>query len=415
MQARRDDHQSSLETGRIHRRQLLRVGALAVGGYSALLSGYIQSGPVRAQDGTPTAAPVLDSDSFRFSTFGWSTDFSVHSVDLDEIRPGGPGKDGIAPIDQPAYETIAEAGEWLAPREPVVSVALETANGVIARAYPIQILIWHEIVNDVLGDLPVLATFCPLCNTAIAFDRRLEGDATVYDFGTTGNLRFSDLIMWDRQTESWWQQITGEAIVGTLTGSQLTFLPAQILGWDSFKELFPDGDVLSRETGFSRPYGSNPYTGYDDVSSSPFLFDQQADGRLRPMERVVGVDFEGEQAAYLTGDIIETEAINDVLGGQPIALLLAPGSTSATEESEISASREVGQVGVFLATVDDQILTFVVEDDAIRDNETGSTWSVSGRAVDGDLAGATLTALPHVVVFWFAWAAAFPETRLWNG
>ena len=104
-------------------------------------------------------------------------------------------------------------------------------------------------------------TFCPLCNTAIAFDRRLDGSDTLYDFGTTGNLRYSDLVMWDRQTESWWQQITGEAIVGELTGSRLTAIPAQILGWETFTEEFPDSDVLSRDTGFDRTYGRNPVSG----------------------------------------------------------------------------------------------------------------------------------------------------------
>ncbi|CAN5785900.1 DUF3179 domain-containing protein [soil metagenome] len=369
-----------------------------------------------AQGATPTAVPIEDSDSFRFATSGWATDFSMHSVPLDEIRPGGPGKDGIAPIDSPGYESIAEADQWLEPLEPVVSVALEGSSGPAARAYPIQILIWHEIVNDLLGGQPVLATFCPLCNTAIAFDRRLEGEPTIYDFGTTGNLRFSDLVMWDRQTESWWQQLTGEAIVGTLTGSRLSVIPAQILGWQTFKEQYPFGDVLSIETGFSRPYGSNPYSGYDDVNASPFLFDQQADGRLLPMERVVGVELGVEQAAYLVGDIAEPGAINDVLDGKPVVILLSGGSVSATDAGEIAASREVGQAGAFLREAGGQVLTFAIDSSGnIVDEETASVWSVTGRAEVGPLADTQLTAIPHVVAFWFSWAAAFPETRLWTG
>ncbi|MGH2602162.1 MAG: DUF3179 domain-containing protein, partial [Dehalococcoidia bacterium] len=173
-------------------------------------------------------------------------------------------------------------------------IAFEHAGD--ARAYPLAILIWHEIVNDTVGGLPVTVTFCPLCNTAIVFDRRLDGQ--VLDFGTTGNLRHSDLVMYDRQTESWWQQVTGEAIVGELTGKQLTFLPAVIVAWSEFKAAYPQGQVLSSETGFLRDYGQNPYTGYDDADESPFLFRGTADGRLPPKERVVTVSLGGEDVAY---------------------------------------------------------------------------------------------------------------------
>ena len=144
------------------------------------------------------------------------------------------------------------AGAWLKGQEPVINLALNGEH----RAYPIQILIWHEIVNDQIGDRPVTVTFCPLCNTSIVFDRRLS-DQTL-DFGTTGNLRHSDLVMWDRQTELWWQQITGEAIVGELTGSKLTLLPSAIVSFEAFRRAYPEGQVLSRDTGFNRKYGENP-------------------------------------------------------------------------------------------------------------------------------------------------------------
>jgi hypothetical protein len=147
---------------------------------------------------------------------------------------------------------VAEADEWLRPQEPVVLVQVDDD----ARAYPLQILTWHEIVNDTVGGLPLTVTFCPLCNTAIAFERTLDG--RVLDFGTTGRLRFSNLIMYDRQTESWWQQAGGDAIAGELAGSQLTFYPATIIAWDEFRAAHPEGQVLSRETGFGRNYGATP-------------------------------------------------------------------------------------------------------------------------------------------------------------
>ncbi|MFQ5875457.1 MAG: DUF3179 domain-containing protein, partial [Dehalococcoidia bacterium] len=181
---------------------------------------------------------------------------------------------------------------WLADNEPVISFEL---NG-DARAYPIQVLIWHEVVNDVVGGVPVVVTFCPLCNTALAFERTLN--STVHDFGTSGMLRFSDLIMYDRQTQTWWQQIGGEAIVGELTGTRLKQLPASIVSWKAFRTSFPGGQVLSRDTGFARDYGRNPYTGYDDVNKPPFLFVGPEDDRLRPVDRVVTVSIGDEAAAY---------------------------------------------------------------------------------------------------------------------
>jgi hypothetical protein len=199
---------------------------MRVRGYPALLVAFpllLAACTQRQQAAARDTQPPPQYDRVLFSTIGWKTDFSKHSVPLSEIIPGGPPRDGIPPIDRPVFETVAQADAWLKPQEPLIHFAV----GNDVRAYPLQILIWHEIVNDEVGGIPVMVTFCPLCNTAIAFDRRVAG--RVLDFGTTGNLRHSDLIMWDRQTESWWQQMTGEAIVGELTGMRLTLLPATIV------------------------------------------------------------------------------------------------------------------------------------------------------------------------------------------
>ncbi len=319
----------SLSSGLDRRRFLagFGLGSVMVAGWDATRSSAAALG-----DATPTARPLLDDDSSTFYREGWATDFSIHNVPLDEIRSGGPGKDGIPPIDNPQFVAIAEADEWIDDREPVIVVAIDTEAGPVTRAYPLQIMIWHEIVNDELGGIPILVTFCPLCNTAIAFDRRLDGSDTVYDFGTTGNLRHSDLVMWDRQTESWWQQITGEAIVGELTGNRLRVIPAQILGWETFKQEFPEGEVLSRETGFDRTYGRNPYPGYDDVDSFPFLFDSGNDDRLPAMQRVAGVDGVTEQAAYVEEALREKRVVNDTLAGSEIVLFWKEGAAAATDQ-----------------------------------------------------------------------------------
>ncbi|MBI1951134.1 MAG: DUF3179 domain-containing protein, partial [Acidobacteria bacterium] len=184
------------------------------------------------------------------------TDFSKHTVPYKEVFSGGPPKDGIPALHHPRFVRVEEADSWIKPQEPVILFE----SGGDARAYPIQILIWHEIVNDTVNGLPVLITFCPLCNTATAFERSAQG--RVLGFGTTGRLRFSNLIMYDAQTESWWQQATGEAIAGDLSGSRLVRVPASLVSWSDFKASHPDGRVLSRDTGYARPYGRNPYPGY---------------------------------------------------------------------------------------------------------------------------------------------------------
>ena len=229
----------------------------------------------------PVALVAPDPDFERalsqanFSTRGWKTDFSRHSIPYDEISSGGVPRDGIPPLDRPNFTIPELASEWLADQEPVI--ALEV-NGQ-AKAYPLQTITWHEIVNDTVGGVPVAVTFCPLCNSAIVFDRTIDG--AVHTFGVSGNLRNSDLIMWDRQSETWWQQFTGEGIVGVLTGKRLKILPAVIVSWLDFKTANPTSLVLSRDTGFNRPYGSNPYAGYDRVDLPPFLFRGDTDGRLR--------------------------------------------------------------------------------------------------------------------------------------
>ncbi len=228
---------------------------------------------------SPTdVTPEEEAQAKVFKAQGWKTDFTMRTVSLTEFR-SAQTRDGIPSIDDPVYIPQSEAGEWLQEREPVL--VLEIDGDV--RAYPLQILLFHEIVNDDVGDTPVAVTYCPLCNSAVVFDRRVG--ERLLDFGVSGNLRFSDLVMYDRQTDSWWQQLTGEALVGELAGTQLDFIPAPIVSWEEFQRAHPEGVVLSRETGFRRPYGFNPYQGYD--TGRPWLAEAYRDRRLPAMERVV--------------------------------------------------------------------------------------------------------------------------------
>ncbi len=356
-----------------------------------------------------SAAPsgsAADLEGVSFDTSGWATDFSKHSVPLDEFLSGGPPRDGIPPIDEPRFVPVGD--EEIDDREPVVAVEIDGR----ARAYPLQILTWHEIVNDEFAGRKIAVTFCPLCYTAVAFDRTVDGRELT--FGTTGNLRFSDLVMWDRQTESWWQQFSGEAIVGELTGTELERVPAQLISMGEFRERFPDGEQLSRRTGHDRPYGENPYAGYDDVSQPPFAFrGKDLDGRLDPKARVLAIEGGPEFVAIPFQVLREEPVVNERVGPVPIVAWWRAGTTSALNDSSIADSADVGSAVVFDRRLDGRELTFeAAGEDAIRDRETGTTWDAGGRAVDGPLAGRRLTAVAHDAPFWFAVGAFRPDVRI---
>jgi hypothetical protein len=341
----------------------------------------------------------------------WRTDFSRHTVPLEEIVSGGPPKDGIPAIDRPRFETVKEADQWLEDREPVILVE----HAAEARAYPYRILIWHEIVNDRIGDLAIAVTYCPLCNTALVFDRRL--DERLLDFGTTGRLRNSDLVMYDRQTESWWQQATGEGIVGEFAGRELTFVPAQTVSWAEFKRAHSGGRVLSQKTGFDKPYGKNPYRGYDDPGGAPIaaFFRGRRDDRLPAMERVAAVAIGDETVAYPFSRLRKTGVVNDGIKDTPVVVFWAAGTASALDSGDVARGRDVGATGVFDRRVDGKTLTFErARDGGFRDRETGTRWNLLGRALAGPLSGRQLRPIPHGDYFWFAWAAFRPETRVWR-
>jgi hypothetical protein len=290
--------------------------------------------------GAETAAEDLSDEALDFAVEGWKTDFAKRQVSLREFQSGGPPKDGIPPVDSPRFRPVGEV-DFVRPKEPVIELIV---NGQ-ARAYPLQILIWHEIVNDTVAGVPVAVTFCPLCNTTLVFDRRVEDD--VLDFGTTGKLRHSDLVMYDRQTESWWQQFGGRGLVGEYAGTQLDRVPARIVAWRTFATQHPDALVLSRETGHDRPYGSNPYAGYDDVDSPPiFAVPNEDDKRLPPKERVVFIERGDEAVAIPYSTLERRRVVRVVVGGERLVVRFRPGPVSALDREAIAESREVGAAEV---------------------------------------------------------------------
>jgi hypothetical protein len=283
-----------------------------------------------------------------------------------------------------------------------------------ARAYPLQILTWHEIVNDEFGGRPIGVTFCPLCNSSVVFDRRVDG--AMLRFGTTGNLRKSDLVMWDDKTESWWQQLGAEAIVGKLTGTKLRVLPSQILSWNDFRRRFPGGKVLSRDTGFTRSYGENPYGGYDDVDSPPFALDErELDRRLPPKLRVSALTVKRKTVVYPFDELAKRRVVNDEIEGVPVVVAFKRGVASALDEVDISAGKDVGTSGTFERRIGGLTLEFEPAGNGrFRDRQTGSLWDISGRAVSGRLEGRELRPVRHDDQFWFAIAAFFPDVEVFD-
>ena len=289
--------------------------SLAVG----LLTAALAAGPIAADP--------------NFWKHEWpDTDFENTSItNWVEIMSGGPPKDGIPALSDPQFLDAAQETR-IAAVEPVITVEIE---GERPRAYPIRYLTWHEIVNDVIGDVPVAVTFCPLCNSALTFDRRVAGQ--VLSFGVSGKLRNSDMVMYDRETQSWWQQALGEGIVGDLNGVELTALPSWMEGFAQFKARNPDGVVMA-EPAWNRPYGNNPYRNYDS-SKRPFLYSGEAPPHGVPaLMRVVRV---GDQA-WPMDRLAKAQEIRE----SGIVLSWQPGQASALDAGTIAQGRDVGSVRV---------------------------------------------------------------------
>ena len=333
----------------------------------------------------------------------WNTDFESRTIELSELVIGlntlSDTRDRIRPIDDPEFESIASAADWLEGREPGLLVDFDGDT----RFYPIQVMSFHEVVNDVVAEVPIAVTYCPLCNSGVVFGREVGG--RVLRFGTSGLLRNSDLVMWDDVTESLWQQITGEGIVGELAGFQLELLPSSIIRWSDFAANFPDGRVLSRLPFLLPQYGSNGYVGYSSASA-PRNFQGDVDDRFPALERVVGINVGDLTKAYPFSVINQQRVVNDEVAGTPLVVFWGADDTAdALDASFIADGQAIGTGVAYLRMVDGEVLTFTPDGDLFVDAETGTRWNILGHAVEGQLAGARLEPVIHRNEFWFAWAA----------
>lgn len=316
-----------------------------------------------------------------------------HIVPLDQIVNGGPPPDGIPSIDSPKFISAADGDHFLADSDKVVGLNI---NGDV-RAYPLQILVWHEIVNDNIGGFPVAVTYCPLCFTNQVFSRTVN--STILEFGTSGKLYNSNLVMYDRGSKTLWSQALGEGIVGKYAGIKLEKLPFDVAYWKDWKQLYPKSKVLSKDTGSARPYGADPYGDY--YTSPDILFPiSNTDNRLGLKEIVVGLANGGLYKAYKLQDIENLKAINDKLSNKSITFF----------------SSYPIMVRAFDPIVNNQSLIFYYNSSnkSFTDKQTGSKWDFEGKSIDGSLKGEQLLRLPFDEGYWFEWSAFHPETKIYS-
>ncbi|MDE1765601.1 MAG: DUF3179 domain-containing protein [Thaumarchaeota archaeon] len=319
------------------------------------------------------------------------TDGVKHIVPLDEIKNGGPPPDGIPSIDNPKFVPASQA-QFMNNDDLVIGLRL---NGQ-TKAYPLFILVWHEIVNDKLGDTPVAITYCPLCFTTQVFERTLND--TEVQFGTSGKLYNSNLVMYDRLTGSYWSQALGESIKGPLAGDELKKIPFDVAKWTDWKSLYPDTLVLTTDTGYQRAYGSDPY---GDYYTSPYILFPvlHKDDRMQPKEKIVGFEDSGHYKAYKISDLESLKVVNDSVGNKQILL----------------ATLYPGMVRAFDRNADGKTLDFVYIDGKITDKQTNSEWNFDGEAISGTMQGTHLQRLVINPGFWFEWVAFHPTTEVYQG
>ncbi len=318
------------------------------------------------------------------------TDGKKHIIPLDKIRGGGPPKDGIPSIDEPKFVTVDES-QFVSDQDIVIGLDI---NGE-TKAYPLFILVWHEIVNDVVGGIPVSVTYCPLCYTNQVFDRTLDG--TIVEFGTSGKLYNSNLVMYDRLTDSYWSQGLGLAIVGELSGDSLDTIPFDVITWGDWKELHSDTVVLTTDTGYIRSYTTDPYGSYYTNPQILFPVDNQ-DDRIPLKEIIVGFHQDDIFKAYKQSDVESNVVINDTVGDSSILVV----------------SMFAGNSRIFDRMVNGETLNFTFEDGLILDTRTNSVWNYDGKSISGPMKGEQLSRLSINPGFWFSWFSFHPDTLIYG-
>ena len=264
--------------------------------------------PANAQEKIPEIVEMEEEMGIKMTARGVK-----YIVDPAKLVGGGPPKDGIPSIDDPQFVSVEEANKYIQDNEFVLAIIYQD----VKRVYPLQIMVWHEIVNDTIANDPILITYCPLCGSGIAFERKINDEEV--EFGVSGKVYNSNLVIYDRKTNSYWTQVDGLAIVGELSGTKLRQVPIDTVVWRDWKKKHPDSDVLSQKTGFLRPYGRDPYGSYYEDSFVWFTLENR-DDRVHPKTIIFGIEVGGEFKAYKEKDLEELRTIEDSIKGVRIKI-----------------------------------------------------------------------------------------------
>jgi len=335
----------------------------------------------------------IESDAIDFKSTElilMETNGIKHNIPLDKIKGGGPPKDGIPSIDNPIFANVLDS-QFMSDSDTVIGLEI---NGE-TKAYPIFILVWHEIINDKVGGIPVAVTYCPLCYTNQVFERLIDGQEV--EFGTSGKLYNSNLLMYDRLTESYWSQALGIAVKGELTGYELNLIPFDVITWGDWKKLHPDTVVLTTDTGYIRSYATDPYGNYYTEPRIMFPV-EHSDDRMHPKEIIIGFNQDHIYKAYKQNDIELNIIINDSIGETPVMLISLYSENSRA----------------FERTINELVLNFEYVDGKILDLQTNSEWNYDGLSISGEYQGVQLKRMPIEPGFWFEWFAFHPQTLVYG-
>ena len=314
-------------------------------------------------------------------------------IPVDRVLDGGPGKDGIPAISNPKFSK-AFTTSYLSNKDLVVGV---TING-SQKAYPHVILDWHEIVNDQIDDIPIAITYCPLTGTAITWNRDING--TITEFGVSGLLYNSNLIPYDRQTDSNWSQMRMDCVNGPLIGEQVSTFQVVETTWKNWKQMFPNSEVMTLETGFNRNYGRYPYvTSNGDYRVEDYLIFPvgNVDDRLSEKERVHGILENEEVRVYRFSEFDPPDIITDIIGGKNIAVV-------GSSKDNFMVSFEI----------EDQELTIEQSGETIFKDQKGNLYNIFGEVIEGPDSGSSLIPTRSFIGYWFSWAAFYPEVEIYT-
>jgi hypothetical protein len=348
--------------------------------------------------------------------YQWTTDTSTHKVDLSELTIATI-KDELPTLDYPKFIHRTDKLYNFYDHEPVIAITFSGQS----KAYPLSLLTLFELSNDSLGGKQLMITYCPMCNAAIVYNRKVKKDGSEYllNFGISGLLMHNDMVMYDKETNSWWEQLMGSAIVGKMTGTDLEMMPALLISAKDYFDRFPQGEILSPEgihllgkRHNHRPFHHLNHT--DNTLDTTFYLPEKVDPRLPPLERVLDIHTPDHTIIFPFHVLAEKQVVNEVSDKLHYTIFYHSETVTVLDEDKLSRSKKVGSATAFRSVQGKDTFTFTKAGDYFKDEQTGSTWDITGYCREGPAKGRQLWILPHSSHFAFAYLAFFPESIIYG-